>query len=476
MELSLNQESLKQVLDSLTDSNKLISNTYPGESPERQPVETLYGGAQLFKSDSTQKIGNLAVSNFKEYAPDFVTLAKALELPGYQTLTSDINELESQAKQENIRESNPSLWLAYEVYNKIKNKVAREAVEDFRIDFEDGFGNRPDDEEDATAKFAAEQLAKGMHDKTIPPFIGIRIKTFSEELKARSIRTLDIFLTNLLKNTNNVLPENFIVTLPKVNSPEQVSALVQLFELFEEKFKLEPNTLKLEIMIETTQSIFNTKGESNILALTQAAKGRCRGAHFGTYDYTASCDITAKYQSMDHPVCDFARHVMKVSLANTGVWLSDGATNVMPVGPNRQVKGEAELTKEQKEENMKVVHAAWKLAYDHTMHSLKHGFYQGWDLHPAQLPIRYAACYTFFLQGLSQASIRLTNFIEKAAQATLVGDVFDDAATGQGLLNYFLRALNCGAITESQIIETGLTLEEVRGKSFLKILETRRGN
>lgn len=476
MELSLNQESLKQVLDSLTDSNKLISNTYPGESPERQPVETLYGGAQLFKSDSTQKIGNLAVSNFKEYAPDFVTLAKALELPGYQDLTGDINELESQAKKENVRESNPGLWLAYEVYNKIKNKVAREAVEDFRIDFEDGFGNRPDDEEDATAKFAAEQLAKGMHDKTIPPFIGIRIKTFSEELKGRSIRTLDIFLTNLLKNTNNVLPENFIVTLPKVNSPEQVSALVQLFELFEEKFKLEPNTLKLEIMIETTQSIFNTKGESNILALTQAAKGRCRGAHFGTYDYTASCDITAKYQSMDHPVCDFARHVMKVSLANTGVWLSDGATNVMPVGPNRQVKGEAELTKEQKEENMKVVHAAWKLAYDHTMHSLKHGFYQGWDLHPAQLPIRYAACYTFFLQGLSQASIRLTNFIEKAAQATLVGDVFDDAATGQGLLNYFLRALNCGAITESQIIETGLTLEEVRGKSFLKILETRRGN
>ena len=476
MELSLNQDSLKQVLDSLTNSNKLISTIYPGESPERQPVETLYGGAQLFKSDSTQKIGSLAVSNFKEYAPDFITLAKALELPGYQDLTGNIEELRAQAKKGNIRESSPGLWLAYEVFNKIKNKIEREAVEDFRIDFEDGFGNRPDDEEDSTAKFAAEQLAIGMKNNTIPPFIGIRIKTFSEELKARSIRTLDIFLTNLLKNSDNKLPDNFIVTLPKVNSPEQVSALVQLFEMFEEKFGLEKNTLKLEIMIETTQSILNTKGESNILALTQASKGRCRGAHFGTYDYTASCDITAKYQSMDHPVCDFARHIMKVSLANTGVWLSDGATNVMPVGPHKKSKDGADLSETQKQENIKTVHAAWKLAYDHTMHSLKHGFYQGWDLHPAQLPVRYAACYTYFLQGLSQASIRLTNFIDKAAQATLVGDVFDDAATGQGLLNYFLRALNCGAITENEITETGLTLEEVRGRSFLKILETRRAN
>lgn len=475
MELSLNQDSIKQVLDSLTASNKIITQTYPGDSPERQPVQTLYGGAQLFKSDSTQKIGSLAVSNFKEYAPNFLILAKALELPDCESLNGTLEELTQQAQQGNIRESKPGLWLAYEVYNKIQNKIAREAVEDFRIDFEDGFGNRPDDEEDNTAKFAAEQLAKGMKENTIPPFVGIRIKTFSEELKGRAIRTLDIFLTNLLKNTDNKLPDNFVVTLPKVNSPEQVSALVTLLEMFEEKFSLEPNSLKLEIMIETTQSIINTKGESNILSLAKASKGRCRGAHFGTYDYTASCDITAKYQSMDHPVCDFARHMMKVTLANTSVWLSDGATNVMPVGPNRAKDGES-LSNQQKEENNKVVHGAWKLAYDHTMHSLKHGFYQGWDLHPAQLPIRYAACYTFFLQGLSQASIRLKNFIEKAAQATLVGDVFDDAATGQGLLNYFLRALNCGAITENEILETGLTLEEVRGKSFLKILENRRKN
>jgi len=155
-------------------------------------------------------------------------------------------------------------------------------------------------------------------------------------------------------------------------------------------------------------------------------------------------------------VCDFAKHVMQVTLAGTGVWLSDGATNVMPIG------------------SREIVHRAWRLHADHIRHSLVTGFYQGWDLHPAQLPSRYAAVYSFFLEGLAPASERLKNFVQKAAQATLVGDVFDDAATGQGLLNYFLRAMSCGAITEREAVEmSGLSLEELRSRSFVSILKTR---
>jgi hypothetical protein len=160
---------------------------------------------------------------------------------------------------------------------------------------------------------------------------------------------------------------------------------------------------------------------------------------------------------MLHPVCDFAKHVMQVALAGTGVRLSDGATNLLPIG------------------SREVVHRAWRLHAEHVRHSLMSGFYQGWDLHPAQLPTRYAAVFAFFLEGLDAASDRLKNFIEKAAQATLVGGVFDDAATGQGLLNYFLRAMNCGAMTEAEALErSGLTVEELRMKSFAKILAHRR--
>jgi hypothetical protein len=202
----------------------------------------------------------------------------------------------------------------------------------------------------------------------------------------------------------------------------------------------------------------------------EAGSGRVRGAHFGTYDYTASLSITAAYQTMTHPACDFARHGLQVSLAGTGVWISDGATNVMPVPPHR---GD-DLSAAQVAENRKAVHETMRLHYDHIRHSLAHAYYQGWDLHPAQFPTRYAAVYAFFLEGLDQAASRLSNFVESAAKATMVGEVFDDAATGQGLLNFFLRAINCGAIGEDEATSrTGLTLEEIQTRSFLAILEGR---
>jgi hypothetical protein len=243
----------------------------------------------------------------------------------------------------------------------------------------------------------------------------------------------------------------------------------------EKQFGLSEGSLKFEMMIETPQSIINHNGKINLPILLTAADGRCVAAHFGTYDYTASCNITAAHQHMLHPACDFAKNMMQVSLAGTGVWLSDGATNIMPVAPHRFVEGGEPLTAEQIDENRDVVHRAWKLHYDHVRHSLTNAFYQGWDLHPAQLPTRYGAVYSFFLESLEAASERLKNFVEKAAKATLVGDVFDDAATGQGLLNYFLRAINCGAITEDEALKlSGLSLDELRSASFVKILKARQ--
>jgi hypothetical protein len=295
-------------------------------------------------------------------------------------------------------------------------------------------------------------MAKGLAAGSLPPYGGIRIKPFTEESYQRSVRTLDVFLTSLLENSGGTLPPSFVITYPKAVIPEQVTALADLLDQLETVLGLAAGSLRVELMIETTQSILVLQG------LLRASRGRCIGAHFGAYDYTASCNITATHQHMLHPACDFARDMMQVAYSGTGIWLSDGGTNVMPVGKDAEV-----------------VHRAWKLHYDHIRHSLACGFYQGWDLHPAQLPTRYAAVYAFFLEGLEAAGERLRNFMDKAAQATLVGDVFDDAATGQGLLNYFLRALNCGAITEDEAREkSGLRIEELRSGSFGKILAGRK--
>ncbi|TNE85973.1 MAG: phosphoenolpyruvate kinase [Deltaproteobacteria bacterium] len=444
MPTSLDPSLVASVLGTLTAANRAFEAAYPGEPATRQPLHTVYGGGQLFSSDTTVKLGQLAMRALDTYAPDAATLAEALALPG----DAELHQV---------------------VYDRVVAKLEREPVEDFRIDFEDGFGNRPDDEEDMHAERAAREVAKGMREGTLPPFIGIRIKPFTEELKARSARTLDIFVSTLLAETGGQLPENFVITLPKVPIPEQVDAFVVLLDALEQAHGLDHGTLKMEFMVELTQTILGEGGYSPLPSILRACQGRCTGAHFGTYDYTASAQITAAHQVMDHPACDFAKHVMKNTLAGTGVFLSDGATNVMPVGPHK-----GELTEAQAAENRAVVHGAWRLASSHIRHSLEGGFFQGWDLHPAQLPVRYATCFAFYLEGHAAASERLKNFIDKAAQATLVGDVFDDAATGQGLLNTFLRALNSGAITLDEVAETGLTLEEIQSRSFVQILKGRR--
>jgi len=449
MKTTLTQDSLGPIAKELHSANQKFLKLYPGGTHDRQPVHTVYGGAQIFSSDTAKKMSGVALKNLREYAPDAASLMNALG--------------EEKADKE--------LWT--KIYSRIEKKLEAEAVEDFRIDYEDGYGTRPDAEEDGHAETGAMEVAKGMAQNSLPPFIGIRIKPFSEECHPRSIRTLDIFLTTLLSQTSGKLPPKFVVTLPKVTHAEQCAALVQLFEVLEKQHKLPTGTLKFEFMVETTQSILNAHGSSPLRSFVEAGKGRCTGAHFGTYDYTAGCGITAHYQTMINPVCDFAKHVMQVSLMGTPVLLSDGATNVMPVGPHRSGEGKA-LTSQQIQDNRAVVHRAWKLSYDHIRHSLATGFYQGWDLHPAQLPIRYAATYAFFLEALTSASDRLKGFVEKAAKATLLGDVFDDAATGQGLLNFFLRALSCGAITSEEALKTGLSIEEIQSRSFMKILERRR--
>jgi citrate lyase beta subunit len=370
----------------------------------RQPVHTVYGGAHLFQAGSAGKLGAIAL--------------RALEAHG-----------------QGVPEIFPP-----GIYDRVIEKLRREPVEDYRIDFEDGFGYRGDAEEDAQALRTAKELVKGMETGSLPPFTGIRIKAMTPQSHRRALRTLDIFLSTC----DGKLPPGFVVTLPKITSAAQVTALVDVLDEM-------GSEAGIELMIETPQSLDGTR-------LAQAARGRCTAAHFGAYDYTAAIGVTSRHQDLLHPACDYARHRMQESFAGTGVFLSDGATNILPVG------------------GADVIHRAWRLHYRHIRHALNAGFYQGWDLHPAQLPVRYAAVYAFFAEELEAAGLRLRNFISAAAQATRTGDVFDDAATGQGLLNYFIRGMNCGALSEQEAAQaTGLSADDLRTASFQTILERMPG-
>ena len=460
-------------LEALRRANLVSARLYPGDGPSRQPLHTVYEGAHLFHAERTQRIGALARGSMDEWGRDPVEFAGAIGFVSPEELRGvDGPELRAAFERDeaSLRRNHPAGWLVIAVHDRVRAKLEREPVEDYRIDFEDGFGARPDAEEDETARGAARELARAMALGAAPPFVGIRVKSLGEEWTRRAATTLELFVETLLSESGGRLPDPFVVTLPKVTLAEQPRMLASWLEILERRHGLSPRSLRIEIMIEATQALLGADGRSPLRDFLDACQGRCVGAHLGTYDFTASCNITAAYQTMDHPMCDLARGLMVLALAGTGIFLSDGATNIMPVGPHH---GDS-LSPSQVEQNRAAVHRAWQIAHRHIRHSLRSGFYQGWDLHPAQLPVRYAACFSFFLEGFARAAERLKNFMDRAAQATMLGDVFDDAATGQGLVNYFLRALNCGAVRLDEIETTGLSSDDIALRSFTRILQARQ--
>jgi citrate lyase beta subunit len=440
---SLSARDRSRIAARLRRANRSWLSNYPGESSDHQPVHTFYGGAHLFRADTASRLGALALQSLDEYAPDVATFGDALGL-------GDLSGV--------VRE-------------RVVARLRREPIEDYRIDFEDGYGYRPDAEEDGHAVAASEEVARGLAEGTLPASIGLRIKALSNEMQGRSLRTLDLFVSNLSRKTRRQLPRPLVVTIPKVTRAEHVAVVADACRVLERRLRL-TSRLRLEIMIETPQSVVAPDGSLAFRALVAGGDGRVTAAHFGTYDYTALCGITAEWQHMRHAACDFARQAMQAALAQTGIHLSDGGTNILPVPIHRRPDDQP-LTAGEQRENRAAVHRAWRRHFDDVTHSLVNGFYQGWDLHPGQLPTRYAAVYAFYLSGRQAATSRLRSFVEKAAQATLVGDVFDDAATGQGLLNYFLRGLSAGALTPSEAEETGLTMKELASRSFTKILSGR---
>jgi citrate lyase beta subunit len=370
---------------------------YPGPSTERQPVHTVYLPADRFTAASAGEWGTRALAALDAHGP----LSSVLGGPG----TAGIDRL-------------------------VREKLRREPVEDLRIDFEDGYGAPGDEREDADARAAATALAEALAQGGAPRFCGIRMKSLEGPTRRRGIRTLEVFLDTLTSAAS--LPEGFRVTLPKVTSVAQVAAMAELAGALQEAYGL-PG-LRFEVQVETPQAVLGPDGTALVAPMIHAAGGRCAGLHYGTYDYSASVEVAAAYQSMEHPAADHAKAVMQVAAAGTGVPLSDGSTNVLPVGGREQV------------------HQAWLLHARLVRRSLERGFYQGWDMHPNQLPTRYAATFAFYREGLPAAIARLRAYRERVS----VG-VLDEPATERALTAFLRRAHDCGAVEAAEL--DGLDLD-----------------
>ncbi|MER6914481.1 aldolase/citrate lyase family protein [Streptomyces sp. NPDC000594] len=385
-----------------------LTRRYPGDPGTRCPVHTVYVPGDAFTADTVRSWGATARATLDEHAPDAASFAAVLGLPGA---------------------------LAEEVHHRVRAKLLREPVEDLRIDFEDGYTGRNADEEDADAARAALLTARAHRDGTALPYQGIRMKCLEAPVRDRGIRTLDIFLTGLLEH-GGTLPPGLVLTLPKVSYAEQITAFVRLLEAFERArgtgVGTEHGRIGFEIQIETSQAVLAADGTATVARMIDAAGGRATGLHYGTFDYSAALGVSAAHQASDHPAADHAKAVMQVAAAGTGVRVCDGSSNVLPVGPTEQV------------------HDAWRLHYGLVRRALARAYYQGWDLHPGQLPTRYAAVFAFYREGFTRAAERLARYAERGG-----GAVLDEPATARALGGYLLRGVDCGAVDLAEVTAIG---------------------
>ena len=407
---SIDGAVIADLVAQLSDVDARRAKRYPGPRPGRQPVHTCYLPAFYLTQTSVPDWGARALLVLDQHAPDAATFASVLGLPAD---------------------------LAEPVYERVRVKLRNEPVEDLRVDFEDGYGAPGEKAEDDDARRVADVLAGWCRDGTAPASMGVRFKSFdTPDLLRRGIRTLDLVVTGLVRSLGE-LPARFVPTFPKVTGPQQVSALVVVLELLEDRLALPAGALRFEIQIETTQSIVDANGRFTIPSLISAGKGRVSGLHFGTYDYTAACGLGAADQHLAHPACDFARAAMQVGAAGTGVLLSDGSTNQLPVGD--------------------AVHEGWRTHFGLVTRSLHNGFFQGWDLHPAQLVSRYAAVYAYYLAGAAADAARLKAYVARTS-----GSVLDEPATAQALATSLRRAVDCGALTADDVHTlSGLSLADL---------------
>ncbi|MCY9782729.1 aldolase [Nocardiopsis sp. EMB25] len=399
----LSLDDLTTALDArLADADARLAREYPGANTARQPVHTVYVPADRIRPGLAADWGRDALAALDEFAPKPADLAEVTGL-----------------SESAVAEALP----------RVRAKLTREPIEDLRADLEDGYGNRGDEAEDADVASAAGAFCADLEAGTATPYFGIRMKGMEAAGRHRGIRSLTLFLQTLLERRGS-LPDNLVLTLPKITSVEQVEAMAWVCERLEKRFDLPEGRLRFELQIETPQSILLQDGTAAVARMIGASQGRASALHYGTYDYSAACGITAAYQSLAHPVADHAKAVMQLAAAGTGVWLSDGGSNILPVG------GRAE------------VHDAWRLHSGLVRRSLERGYYQGWDLHPNQLPMRFLATYAFYREAFAPAAARL-----KAYFGAVAGGVMDEPATAQALASALVNGLRCGALDEDEIEE-----------------------
>ncbi|MGF1663765.1 MAG: aldolase [Kineosporiaceae bacterium] len=383
---------------------------YPGDPVTRQPVHTCYVPADRAWARTPRMWGDAALALMDRLGPP----------PGTEG-----------------------------VAERVRGKLEAQPVEDLRIDLEDGYGHRPDAEEDAHAETAGTTLAALGADPQGPFVSGVRVKGLQPGTRARGLRSLLTVVDAARAGDPGWPRRRTVVVLPKAASAVQVATMAEVLATVETSRGLPPGALRLEIQVEVPQALVGADGRIPVAAMISAGAGRLEGLHFGTYDFSAAVGVSGSHQASDHPLADHAKALMQLAASGTGARVADGSTNRLPVGDDDAVLD------------------AWETHARLVRRALRRGLHQGWDLHPGQLVTRYSATYAFLREELAVAASRLRAYVERSPGRG-DGPTLDEPATARALAGAVLRGVDCGAVEQAEALAaTGLdrsTLDRLAGR------------
>ncbi|OAK51326.1 DUF6986 family protein [Rhodococcoides kyotonense] len=399
----LDGAALGRIESILRPVDEQLARDYPGDRIGGQPIHTVYVPASVADVGIPQQWGSQAARLVDAHAD----VVESLDAAGVLTTVRDV--------------------------------LHTSPIQDLRLDFEDGYGWRSDEDEDRDARHAGQVLSALAADPTGPSWVGIRPKGLAAHERRRAVRTLELVL-----DAAGGVPNGFVFTVPKLRVAEQVTAVVALCEELERAHGLTDHALRFELQIESPQAVVGPDGTATVARALRLTDGRCTSLHYGTYDYSAACGITSAQQSLAHPVADHAKNVMLAAAAQTGVWVCDGSTQVVPAGSQADIE------------------AALRRHFGLVTRSLERGFYQGWDMHPGHLVTRWAATLGFFRDAMPTAATRVAAYLSRQDSG-----VMDEPATAQALAGVLVRGLDSGAVTERELSDVSSSITRASLRSLL---------
>ena len=320
----------------LESTDQLLETRFPGDDGRRQPVHTVYVPADRYHPDLPAQWGAAAAACV-EARRDRGGLAAP---PGWIDGSPPRSPLASCAK------------------------LAAEPIEDLRLDFEDGYGPRPDDEEDARRRGDGEPLADAA-----PPGPRRRCRPAVQVLRGADPPPRATHPRPVPRHPARrpaACPTGWSSRCPRSARSSQVAGHGRRSAGGSRRRRTPRRSLRFEIQVETPQLIIGADGTRPVAA---ADPRRWRAGHRPALRHLRLQRLAAASprptRPCDHPAADFAKQV--------------------DAGGRRRHRGAPVRRLHQRAAGRRPaqVHAAWRLHAGLVRRALERGFYQGWDLHPA---------------------------------------------------------------------------------------------